>query len=139
VRPLRWTQTHVVYASAWPALVDGATCARAAPHARTAGTTPRVAADDAAVRIVGTTSVPVRDLRWLAARCDTAAALRFLRMPFFDQDPGSGEMVVGDLRYDREAVLGFAELEVSRDPPSACPRFIPPWTPWRDGVIAAPP
>jgi inner membrane protein len=42
--------------------------------------------------------------------------------------------VVGDLRYDREPELGFAEVEVG---PSAdeCPRFRPPWVPPREDLL----
>ena len=70
----------------------------------------------------------------------TKPALRWMRMPFATHD---GErLVLGDLRYDRERGLGFAELGLPPDapPPERCPAHVPPWTPWREdlGVVRAP-
>jgi inner membrane protein len=39
------------------------------------------------------------------------------------------EWVLGDLRYDREAELGFSEIEITAQP--SCPSFVPQWVPPR--------
>ncbi len=59
----------------------------------------------------------------LSVTCHGDAFLRFARVPFAMVDGDTTTW--GDLRYDREAGLGFAEIEVERDAP--CPRFVPPW------------
>ena len=48
--------------------------------------------------------------------------------------PQGDGWVVGDLRYDREPELGFAEVEVG---PSTdeCPRLRPPWVPPREDLL----
>jgi hypothetical protein len=44
-----------------------------------------------------------------------------------------GQTVIGDLRYDREVELSFAELELSGAHP--CPQFVPPWIPPRSDLL----
>lgn len=68
----------------------------------------------------------------IAANCVAAAAMRFVRAPWLAQVGGS--LVLGDLRYDREKALGFAEMELD-DPPGACPSLIPPWLPPRADLL----
>lgn len=72
----------------------------------------------------GQISTPIDRLATLArTNCEVAAALRFIRMPWLaDVD---GELVLGDLRYDREEDLGFAEIPINEAP--SCPRFVPGW------------
>lgn len=61
--------------------------------------------------------------------CAAAAALRFIRAPWLATI--EGEVVLGDLRYDRERALGFAEIALT-DAPS-CPPLVPSWSePRRD-------
>jgi len=68
----------------------------------------------------------------VAADCEAAAAMRFIRVPWL---AAVGQArVLGDLRYDREKGLGFAEVEL-RDPPGACPRFVPHWRPPRADLL----
>jgi inner membrane protein len=71
-------------------------------------------------------------LRALAAEsCEVAALMRFARAPWFQE---SGERrVIGDLRYDREPELGFAELDLAA--PTRCPSYVPPWTPPRTDLL----
>jgi inner membrane protein len=71
-------------------------------------------------------------LRALASTsCEVAAFLRFARAPWFSlEDP---RKVIGDLRYDRERGLGFAELDLTRS--SRCPSYVPPWIPPRRDLI----
>jgi inner membrane protein len=56
--------------------------------------------------------------------CQADALMRFVRAPWVSHLDEA--WVLGDLRYDREAELGFAELSI--DPPDeSCPRYIPDW------------
>jgi len=71
-------------------------------------------------------------LRALAATsCEIAAFLRFARAPWLDAS--AGRRVIGDLRYDREPELGFAELDFTRSSP--CPGYVPPWIPPRSDLL----
>ena len=64
--------------------------------------------------------------------CEVAAFLRFARAPWFSDSPQG--RLVGDLRFDREPELGFAELDLTRS--AGCPSYVPPWTPPRQDLIA---
>lgn len=86
---------------------------------------PVPAADDRSLRWEGETRTPLERLRQLAERCDVAAAMRFIRAPFLVGD-GDGGFVVGDLRFDRDARLDFAELELPEEV-STCPKRVPSW------------
>jgi len=70
-------------------------------------------------------------LRELASSsCEVAALLRFARAPWFqDGEPRTA----GDLRYDHEPELGFAELALAQPP--RCPAYVPPWTPPRADLL----
>jgi inner membrane protein len=59
----------------------------------------------------------------VANNCEVAAAMRFVRAPWLISVHGA--TVLGDLRYDREQELGFAEIEVTDRP--RCPPIVPPW------------
>jgi inner membrane protein len=79
----------------------------------------------------GELSAPARDLVQLArSSCQAHAFLRFARAPFWRTL--SPRTVVGDLRYDRDEALDFAEIEL--DPALPCPRFVPPWLPPRRDI-----
>jgi inner membrane protein len=73
------------------------------------------------------------ELAELSRDCRAGAFLRFARAPYW-QRSASGSLVVGDLRYDREVGLGFAELEI--DPTAPCPKRVPPWVPPRAEIVA---
>ena len=64
----------------------------------------------------------------MSTDCEAAAAMRFIRVPWL-ATVGQAT-VLGDLRYDREASLGFAEVEL-HSPPVRCPGWVPPWLPPR--------
>jgi hypothetical protein len=67
-------------------------------------------------------------LRELAtSSCQIEALMHFARAPWFTNQ------VIGDLRYDREPGLGFAELDLTRLPP--CPAHVPPWVPPRADLL----
>jgi inner membrane protein len=76
----------------------------------------------------GMTSSAADLTRLVASNCEAAAAMRFIRVPWIATIDGA--TVLGDLRYDREKSLGFAELQLY-DAPASCPRFVPPWRPPR--------
>jgi inner membrane protein len=64
-----------------------------------------------------------------AASCEVAALLRFARAPWLSEE----RHVIGDLRYDREPELGFAELDLAQS--SRCPAYVPPWVPPRSDLL----
>ena len=90
-------------------------------------------ADSAELRWYGEIATGLERLRQrVAADCEAAAAMRFIRVPWLAE---VGEnTVLGDLRYDREGELGFAELAL-RDPPGPCPRLVPHWRPPRTDLL----
>ena len=84
------------------------------------------------LRWTGRFSAPLAELSTLARKdCFAAAFLRWSRVPFWSSD--GGETLIGDLRYDRQRPLEFAELVLPGG--EACPRFVPNWTPPRRDLI----
>lgn len=67
-----------------------------------------------------------------ATNCAAAAFMRFARMPWILQRDNAS--VLGDLRYDREPGLGFAEIELGEES-GGCPWYIPPWIPPRKELL----
>ena len=94
----------------------------------------RVAAEDsAAVHWYGEIATKVDRLKSrVADDCEAAAAMRFIRVPWLAAVEGA--TVLGDLRYDREKSLGFAEVAL-HDPPGPCPRWVPDWRPPRADLL----
>jgi inner membrane protein len=64
--------------------------------------------------------------------CAVSALMQFARVPW--AVPRDDGWLVGDLRYDREPELGFAEIEVGpgNDP---CLAYRPPWVPPRQDLL----
>ena len=93
----------------------------------------RVAAPDPAVVHWHGEIVLSRDaLRDLArTSCEAAALLRFARAPWYAEH--GDRRVIGDLRYDREPALGFAEIDLARA--ARCPGYVPPWVPPRSDLL----
>jgi len=82
----------------------------------------------------GQIASPLERLRSVAkANCEAAAALRFIRAPWLAMV--ENELVLGDLRYDREAELGFSEIAITDQPD--CPAFVPQWTPPRLDLLTS--
>jgi inner membrane protein len=122
--------------AAWPALVGVARCGRGDGRggARSLAMRPSPRPATAAVRWELTWDAPLAELTALArTNCQVAALLRFMRAPFWFRDDAT-TLRVGDLRYDREPGLGFAELRVP-DRPAACPQGVPPWRPPRADLL----
>ena len=57
--------------------------------------------------------------------CKIRALMKFVRVPFWQPAAVGPAVIAGDLRYDREAGLGFAEISSLAG--EECPRMIPPW------------
>jgi inner membrane protein len=77
---------------------------------------------------------PLAELRALQrGNCWARAMLRFARVPFWQARP-HGELVLGDLRYDRLPGNGFAEVH-TRQHPERCPDGVPPWLPPRGDLL----
>jgi inner membrane protein len=115
-----------VQLSLWPALIAAEACGRpTAGGGTSAGSLPiaRPAADG--WRVTARVELTLPELRELAARdCAARALLQFARFPFLARTADG--TVLGDLRYDFEPGLGFAELAL--DPGgSACPTPPAPW------------
>jgi inner membrane protein len=95
---------------------------------RSSITAPLVAAaahDTAEVDWDGELTMPRQSMEILAAsNCEFRAFLRFARVPWTSRS--DGRLIAGDLRYDREPELGFAEIELD-EPPRSCPPLVPPW------------
>jgi hypothetical protein len=101
----------------------------------TAPMSPVPAHSSAAIQWYGQFSMPEDRLAGLAARdCEAREALQFARAPFATQL--DGQWVLGDLRFDREKPLGFAEIALTGK--SRC-RFTVPWVPPRAALLRAPP
>jgi inner membrane protein len=64
--------------------------------------------------------------------CQVDALMRFVRAPWLARV--EGDLVIGDLRYDRERGRGFSEIEIGTDG-EPCPRFVPPWVPPRQDLL----
>jgi hypothetical protein len=72
----------------------------------------------------GQIGTPIEQLVEVARNnCEAAAAFRFIRMPWLANVKEG--LVLGDLRYDREPELGFAEFAITDHP--QCPAFEPGW------------
>jgi inner membrane protein len=64
--------------------------------------------------------------------CEAAELMQFARAPFATE--WEDRHVLGDLRFDRQPELGFAEIELSDPPPQQC-RFHVPWVPPRLSLL----
>jgi len=109
------------YASLLPSLIDPETC-RVAPRGQT--TAPLARTDLPLERGIAFNLAfegKLEDLRALAQKsCETRKLLQFARAPYWIDGPPT---VIGDLRYDNEPELQFAELE----PNDACSDGPVPW------------
>ncbi|MFC4309940.1 metal-dependent hydrolase [Steroidobacter flavus] len=85
------------------------------------------------VKWYGQIGSPIDRLAEIArTHCEAAAAFRFIRMPWLANVKDG--LVLGDLRYDREPELGFAEVVIGDQP--HCPRWVPNWVePRRDLLV----
>lgn len=116
-----------------PGLTAPADCALDLAEEPTAPLVPADLAADATVAWTGRWEAPVGGLAALVAEsCRVDAATRFLRAPYWLDD--GARILVGDLRYDREPGLGFAEVETLRTTPPDT-RGCGNLPPWRSDVV----
>ena len=78
------------------------------------------------VRWLTAYSEEVATLRQLRREdCRFRALLQFARLPY----AAPNRQIAGDLRYDREPDLDFADVPLPRPlAPGGCPRLLPGWT-----------
>jgi inner membrane protein len=112
--------------AAWlPSLLSSANC-RVQRTGLTLGLGPVRLASQAGLTWEGQWSRPLAELDDLARHhCVMSAFLRFARVPFW-LPWGKDQLLLGDLRFDRDSDLDFDELSVPMHP-SACPTAVPPW------------
>lgn len=100
---------------------------------RTAPMTPVQAPSSSDVSWRGEFAMELKDLaRIIAGNCEASQLMQFARVPFAVER--EQRQVLGDLRYDREPDLGFAEIELSDPPPTRC-RSSAPWIPPREAML----
>lgn len=111
-------------------------------HCRAPGTTP-----DLPMALSDRSLTNSSDVSWIAewsgsvqelanlnrTHCQVSAFLRFARAPYW-YPSDQGGLRIGDLRYDRDPGLGFAELELALDPEN-CPEWVPAWEPPRKDML----
>lgn len=119
-------ETEVGILSLWPALISTEACALRGQVQRTAPMQPVIPPTEA-IDWQGRAAADPYLLREWASDCRVAAFLRFGRMPtWFERED---RLVLGDLRYDFEPGLGFAEIEIGRDETPDCSWMGAPWMP----------
>lgn len=139
VNPVCWEVTlaladrhHYLARSATWSLAPSWMPARQCVHLARAPTAPLVpmqAPDTAFVQWHGEVAMPRNEIAQLAAgNCEAAAFMRFARIPWMHRTADG--WIIGDLRYDRESDLGFAELALGQTT-ARCSTRMPPWVPPR--------
>lgn len=119
------------WASAVPRVVSAQWCSRAASADTTRGAVHlpmmrATAAPTAAIEWTWTWSAPRAELVKLAREnCQVSAWLQFVRVPFWIPF-GTDSVMVGDLRYDRDARASVARYTLPRSDAS-CPGSGVPW------------
>jgi inner membrane protein len=102
----------------------------------TAPLTAVPAADSHEVRWLGEFGMSRSRLVALIAHdCAARELMQFVRAPFAVEL--RRVWVLGDLRFDREAGTGMAEIQIAPEAPSACGYHVP-WTPPRADLLASP-
>jgi inner membrane protein len=118
--------------TAAPGLLRAASCPdRTLDGATTAPLRRSAAAKSDGVQWLDTYEAPAGEFASVAqAYCDAAVLLRFARAPFLASSAGG--LVIGDLRFDREPGLGFAEITLAA---RGCTTPVPPWSPPRRELL----
>ncbi len=116
-----------------PSLIRADSCLSRSLDIPSSAPLQRVSASDTAeLHWYGEIATPLDQLKArVASDCEAAAAMRFIRVPWLAKV--GPDIVLGDLRYDREEALGFAEVAL-QDPP-VCPRLVPDWRPPRADLL----
>jgi len=114
-----------------PQSLPALACPMRAPGSRTTATlTGTGPADTPAIAWQGELTMDKAALRKLVRNnCVAAGLMKFARAPFIAH--GEQRQTIGDLRFDNERGLSFAEFAL--DESSRCPAYVPPWVePRRD-------
>lgn len=99
--------------SLWPSVFPVTECDPLPPTAHTADVTPSAFSSNLSIRWVHESNLSFQDFEDFKEKSpDFRRFLSFARFPFIKKLP-NGATVVGDLRYDRQASLGFAEFEIA--------------------------
>ena len=122
--------------SAVPSLISAKQCpGRSLDIPITAPLSAVPLADTNQVKWQGQITSPIERLLQLwQERCQVDALMRFVRAPWLSRIDDA--WVIGDLRYDREAELGFAEIE-AEPAAEACVEHMPSWSPPRNDLRTA--
>ncbi|HMN45472.1 MAG TPA: metal-dependent hydrolase [Povalibacter sp.] len=120
--------------SLWPQVLPAARCPGHELLSNVTAPMTRVVGNDSpAVIWHGEVVMRRTELPALAVRdCDAAALMHFARVPWALRRENT--WIVGDLRYDREPALGFAEIELKKDA-AHCSSPLPPWLPPRGDLL----
>jgi inner membrane protein len=117
-----------------PALLGPERCPKAADGNPTAPLSPMASLPTRGVAWKDEFRAPLRELSDLArTNCQVAALVKFLRVPYW-VETGGGDLVVGDLRYDRQKGLDFSDVRIDKNP-TRCPRAVPAWIPPRSDIL----
>lgn len=115
----------------FPQLVEAPRCRNSMRSLQQGETGER--ADSPAIRWGTAWSAPISELRELAAsNCQVAAALRFIRVPAWSQNP-NGDVTIADLRFGGRGDDSFASIVAIAG--ATCPRHVPPWVWPRADII----
>jgi inner membrane protein len=126
-------ELHVATVSIAPGLVPVAAC-ELEPTGHTLPLGVGSLDSSAGVRWDATWSAPLADLREFdRTSCEVRAYLKWARLPFWIRED-AGEIFLGDLRYDRDPGLDFAEERVALHP-ARCPPWVPSWIPPRRDLL----
>lgn len=122
----RYTVRHGIVATA-PSILSAERCPRLRfGENSTAPSTPVAAPSSSRVQWLGEFGMSQPQLASMVnGNCEALELMQFARAPFAAER--EDRQVLGDLRFDREPGLGFAEIELSNPPPRQC-RFHVPWT-----------
>jgi inner membrane protein len=118
-----------------PALLTVDACPDDRNAQPTAPLSPLHVGSGARVRLTAEYRAPLGELGDLAReRCEVRALLRFARVPYATSLAADRTRVVGDLRYDRNPGLDFADVRLS-PVQGGCPPYVPPWLPPRTDLL----
>ncbi|MBY0470157.1 metal-dependent hydrolase [bacterium] len=116
---------HIGFVSLAPKLIQPLECFEQLIGKQSAPLRPPLVASTDKVFWYADFQAPAKEfIRLENENCTVDAVSRFLRIPFW-KDAGEN-VVIGDLRYDREKRRGFAEIEVSKKDKN-CLIGVPPW------------
>jgi inner membrane protein len=128
----RYIVRHGVVATT-PSILPAASCPRlSVAESKTVPLTPVLADSSPRVQWLGEFSMSLATLEKIVEEnCEAAEFMQFARAPYATER--ERRQVLGDVRFDREPELGFAEFELE-SPPRSC-RFNVPWRPPRASLL----